>query len=232
MTADRSPAAGVYGGLVEERGLGGSHHRLLAEVRRGAKVLDVGCASGYLGGPLTESGCTVVGFERDPRAAAIARGRCACVVIGDFASEADRAVLPRDFDFVLMGDVLEHLADPWAALRAVHDLLAPGGRALVSLPNVAAWPVRLALLRGRFEYVEFGILDRTHLRFFTRESAHALARDAGFMVEHEHLVHLEREPGLLRRALPRLTHVVDRGLVRASPGLFAQQFVLRLRPLP
>ena len=230
MTTSPDAEAGVYAARVSRHGFGGSHHRLLAEVRDGARVLDVGCATGYLAERLSARGCAVVGFERDARAAAQAEAHCREVIVGDFEVEADRAAIPGPFEYVLMGDVLEHLAAPAAALRSVHGLLAPGGRAVVSLPNVAAWPVRLGLLRGRFEYADTGILDRTHLRFFTRATAHDLAHDAGFAVEHEHRVHLERPPGVVARRLPLLAHAADRASVRVAPGLFTQQFVLRLRP--
>jgi 2-polyprenyl-3-methyl-5-hydroxy-6-metoxy-1,4-benzoquinol methylase len=232
MTAPTAQAgAGVYGGRVVTHGLGGSHQAILDEVRDGSRVLDVGCASGYVASLLAARGCEVVGFEHDPGPAELARAHCSEVHVGDIQDPADRAALPRAaFDFVLFGDVLEHLADPWEALRFAHELLASGGRAVVSLPNVAAWPVRLGLLAGRFDYADFGLLDRTHLRFFTRAAAHALVRDAGFTVERERFVHLERQPGPVRRALPLVTSVADRAIARAWPGMFAQQFVLRLRP--
>jgi 2-polyprenyl-3-methyl-5-hydroxy-6-metoxy-1,4-benzoquinol methylase len=231
MSAAGSTAgtAAVYAQCVATRGLGGSHRRILEAVPPGSRVLDVGCASGYLAALLSERGCTVVGFERDPAAAALAREHCEEVVVGDLESAGDREAIPAGFGVVVIGDVLEHLADPWGALRFVRGLLAPGGIVVVSIPNVAAWPVRLDLLRGSFDYAEFGILDRTHLRFFTRASARALVRDAGFVVEHAWLVVLERDAGRLRRALPAVAGVADRVLVHLAPGLFAQQFVFRLR---
>jgi 2-polyprenyl-3-methyl-5-hydroxy-6-metoxy-1,4-benzoquinol methylase len=231
MTTHPGEPAAVYRRRVESHGLGGSHHHILAEIPPGARVLDLGCASGYLAAAMAALGCTVVGFERDPAEAELARRHCEEVIVGDVEAEDERAAIPGGFDVVVMGDVLEHLADPWAVLRFVRGRLAPGGFALVSVPNVAAWPVRLGLLRGRFEYADLGILDRTHLRFFTRETAHELARSSGFAVERERLAHLERPPGPVRRALPLPANLVDRALVRLLPGLFAQQFVLRLRPV-
>ncbi len=79
-------------------------------------------------------------------------------------------------------DVLEHLPDPERALAAARRLLRPGGRLFVSVPNVANLTVRLSLLFGRFEYGDRGIMDRTHLRFFTRKSALRMVRGAGFEV--------------------------------------------------
>lgn len=223
-------ADGTYGELVAEHGLGGSHRRILDEVADGARVLDVGCASGYLAALLSSRGCSVVGLEPDPASAAKAGAHCEQVVVGSIESSEDRAAISGRFDYVIFGDVLEHLVDPWAALRFARGLLAPDGAAVISVPNVAAWPVRLGLLAGRFEYADFGLLDRTHLRFFTRATAHELARSTGFRIERERFVHLERRPGPLRRALPLPASLVDRALARVWPGLFAQQFVLRLRP--
>jgi 2-polyprenyl-3-methyl-5-hydroxy-6-metoxy-1,4-benzoquinol methylase len=220
----------VYAERVAAHGLGGSHALILAEVTPGSRVLDVGCASGYLAAEATARGCTVVGFERDPAAAALAEAWCAEVIVGDLESDADLAALPRGFDAVVIGDVLEHLTDPWRVLRELRGVLAPGGVVVLSLPNVAAWPVRLGLLRGRFEYTDTGLLDRTHLRFFTRRSAEALATGAGFTIERARFQHLERPPGPVRRRLPLATSVADRAMARLWPGLFAQQFVLRLRP--
>src|SRR5439155_24466058 len=79
----------------------------------------------------------------------------------------------------------DHLVDPLATLEWARGLLAEGGRAIVSLPNVAHWSVRWSLLVGRFDYADYGLLDRTHLRFFTQRSAHRLAADAGFQVVRE-----------------------------------------------
>ena len=101
-------------------------------------------------------------------------------------SSSRRILSDRQFDVVLLLDVLEHLRDPERILRRARRALT-GGRVIVSLPNVANVTVRLTLLFGRFEYTERGILDRTHLRFFTRRSALRMLRDAGFTVEHREM---------------------------------------------
>src|SRR4051812_48641214 len=158
---------------------------MLAQVPAGVRVLDVGCATGYIAAPLAARGCEVTGFERHPPSAAVAAAHCATVVVGDIESNEDRARIDSSFDVVLLGDVLEHLVDPWETLGFVRTILSPSGVAITSIPNVAAWPIRLALLRGSFDYAEVGLMDRTHLRWFTRASAHELARAAGFAIEHE-----------------------------------------------
>jgi 2-polyprenyl-3-methyl-5-hydroxy-6-metoxy-1,4-benzoquinol methylase len=215
---------------VAERGLGAAARLMLAEVHDGARVLDVGCATGYIAARLAERGCPVTGFEVDPASAALAEEHCERVIVGDLESPADRAAIPAGFDVVLLGDVLEHLVDPWAALSFVRGLLTPDGVVVTSIPNVAAWTVRLELARGSWRYTETGLLDRTHLRFFTRRTAHELVRGAGFEIERERFSPIEQPPGVLRRIAPLPTDVAVKALLRVWPELMAQQFVLRLRP--
>jgi 2-polyprenyl-3-methyl-5-hydroxy-6-metoxy-1,4-benzoquinol methylase len=230
MTSPAIARVAPYGEAVARRGLGAAARFMIDEVPDGARVLDVGCATGYVAERLTARACAVTGLERDPVAAAAAERHCEAVLVGDLESRVDREAVPRGFEVVLLGDVLEHLVDPWETLRFVRDLLAPSGFAVASIPNAAAWTVRLALMRGRFEYADQGLLDRTHLRFFTRATAHELVRGAGFAIERERFSPIEQPPGVMRRLLPRATDVAVKTLLRVWPELFAQQFVMRLRP--
>lgn len=155
-------------------------------VPRDARVLlDVGCGAGAFGAELkkTRPELEVWGIEYDPRAAGRAAEVLDRVLTGDAVAVA-RELPPGRFDCVTLNDVLEHLVDPAALLAAVRPLLAPQGRVVVSLPNVRYFHnvVDLAL-RGRWEYTDEGICDRTHLRFFTRASMIALLEDRGFRVE-------------------------------------------------
>jgi 2-polyprenyl-3-methyl-5-hydroxy-6-metoxy-1,4-benzoquinol methylase len=222
-------ADGPYAALVARHGFGESHRLVLAEVPDGARVLDVGCATGYLAAELTRRGCTVDGIEFDPAAAEQARAHCRAVVTGDLEAplihaEVERMLAGVRPDVIVCADVLEHLRDPWAVLAWLRTLLAPGGRAIVSVPNIAHWTARRALLRGRFDYADFGLFDRTHLRFFTRASAAELARRAGFAVRAERPA---GAPLPLESRVPALGRVRDR-CVRRCPELLALQFVLVL----
>jgi glycosyltransferase involved in cell wall biosynthesis/SAM-dependent methyltransferase len=152
-------------------------------VGRDRRVLDVGCAHGYLAEVLTAQGCRVIGIERDPEDAARARAHCDLVIEHDVEDPGWVAHLPeRDFDAVVLSDVLEHLRDPAALLRRIGGVLAPGGMIVASVPNVAHVSVRLELLLGSFRYESLGILDATHLRFYTRETLEALFAECGFAV--------------------------------------------------
>jgi methionine biosynthesis protein MetW len=221
--------SGPYADLVAAHGLSAAHRIVLDEVPDGARVLDVGCATGYLAAELARRGCTVDGIEVDPAAAQQARTHCREVVVGDVEAPAARADVERMLadsrpDIIICADVLEHLRDPWTVLAWLRTLLAPGGRAVISVPNIAHWTGRRALLRGRFDYTDYGLFDRTHLRFFTRASAAELARRAGFAVRAERLA---GAPLPLESRVPALGRVRDR-CVRRYPELLALQFVLVL----
>src|SRR3954447_6307278 len=148
------------------------------------RVLDLGCAAGALGAGLKarDGAPEVVGVEFDPGYAATARGRLDRVIQGDVSEVLAREDLGR-FDCIVAADVLEHLVDPWDALRRAAALLAPGGTAIISLPNVRFFEIFWQLgARGRWPRREQGIFDSTHLRWFTLKDARELAADAGLRV--------------------------------------------------
>jgi SAM-dependent methyltransferase len=222
-------AGGPYAALVAAHGLSASHRLVLDAVPRSARrVLDVGCATGYLAAELAARGAEVIGVEFDPAAAAQARAVCAEVVVGDLEAAGTRAAVQQatagGVDVVVCADVLEHLRDPWSALAWLRTLLSEGGVAVISVPNIGHWTARRALLRGRFPYADFGLFDRTHLRFFTRDSARELAHRAGFAVLEERPV---PAPLPLESRVHALGRVRDRS-VRRCPELLALQLVLLL----
>jgi 2-polyprenyl-3-methyl-5-hydroxy-6-metoxy-1,4-benzoquinol methylase len=222
--------AAPYAALVAAHGLSPAHRLLLDAVPPGARTLDVGCATGYLAAGLAARGCAVVGVEADPPAAATAAasGAFERVLTGDVEAAECRAELRTlaPFRGLVCGDVLEHLRDPWGALAFLATLLAPNGRAAVSVPNAAHWTARRALLCGHFPYAEHGLFDRTHLRFFTRASARALVAGAGLRVVAERFA---PAPVPLQARVPALARL-ERVAARARPELFALQVVLVAAP--
>lgn len=151
---------------------------------RSARVLEIGCGAGGTLDWLKASGRAewVAGIELDAAAAARARPRLDLLLEGD----ADRLLAhfpPQSFDLILCLDILEHLVDPWQTLRQLRTLLRPGGQLIASLPNIRHYSILLPLLlAGRWRYTEAGILDRTHLRFFSRETACSMLQQAGWQV--------------------------------------------------
>jgi 2-polyprenyl-3-methyl-5-hydroxy-6-metoxy-1,4-benzoquinol methylase len=213
-----------------------SHSVLLALLGdgRGRRLLDVGAADGFLAEILSARGWTVTAVERDPVRAEQARGKCRELIVGDVAD----AVAGRSdwFDAIVFGDVLEHLDDPLAILRSATAALAPGGLVLVSVPNVAHLFVRLSLLLGHFDYADRGILDRTHLRFFTRRTFLALLAQAGLEVDAFRVTPVPLPlvaPAHRHRVWLRVTHALSARASRWWPQGLAYQFVASCRlPAP
>lgn len=150
-----------------------------------SRVLDIGCSGGVLGAELVRrKQCVVLGIDSDDTSTRAAAAHYERVFVGDIQSPFE---LPDEylggFDVLIFGDVLEHLLTPQTALRQFQRYLKPGGIVLISIPNVANWMNRLLLLMGRWEYEDCGILDRTHLRFYTYPTAQRLVEDAGLHVD-------------------------------------------------
>ena len=147
------------------------------------RILDVGCASGALGKALKDrQACHVTGIELSETAAQTAKEVLDEVLIGE-ALPLMQAMPEARFDCIVLADVLEHMERPDLCLKEVPRLLKENGRLVASLPNVRHWSVIRNLLEGRWDYEEAGILDRTHLRFFTRESMLPMFAEAGLLIE-------------------------------------------------
>lgn len=195
------------------------------------RVLDFGCGGGGLGRTLKRArpGIEVRGVE--PVADQAERARR---VLDDVCVGGAEGPLPAGWprpDCIVFADVLEHLVDPWAAVRRARELLAPGGSLVVSIPNVRHHSVLADLLRGRFDYRDAGVLDRTHLRFFTAATARELCERAGFVVERMERV-LDPPAGLpspLRKLAQRTSVDDGRGPWSALADACTVQYLLLAR---
>lgn len=197
----------------------GTHGTIIRVVENGGRTLDVGCASGYLGAQLAAQGCTMWGVDLDEEALIEAAPHYLEVRRLDLESERELPWPRLFFDTIIAADVVEHLKEPVVVLEVLRNHLRPGGRLVVSVPNVAHASVRIPLVLGRFRYRETGILDRTHLRLFTFRTARELVEAAGFRVASvcggtDHFGHLVNAPGI--------------GLL--TRGLLAYSIVLVARP--
>ena len=199
----------------------------------GKRVVEFGCSTGYVSRILKERGCYVVGIEVDPDAAARAREVCDRVKVGDL-DELDLAseLGGETFDVGLFGEVLEHLKYPQRALMQTRQLLAPGGYVVVSVPNIAHASIRLALLKGEFDYEEMGILDDTHLKYYTRKSIVDLLEGCGFMVDQVDWTEQKISENRMREVLDPLGLSRMEEIVKAfsSTEAVAFQYVIKASP--
>lgn len=155
-------------------------------------ILDVGCSAGYLGEYLRAQGHHVTGIDITPEAiekAAEFLNEAHCMKVEDYFADHPE----RKFDVVIFGDVLEHVTNAEEVLRLTARALKPRGRVIASIPNVSHLAVRAMLLEGRWEYANLGLLDRDHVRFFTRETIQKLFDDAGYDVNEMRSTHLPVE---------------------------------------
>jgi 2-polyprenyl-3-methyl-5-hydroxy-6-metoxy-1,4-benzoquinol methylase len=149
------------------------------------RVLDVGCGAGGFGTTLREvlgDGATIVGLEAVPTQAEAARHDHGFddVIAGYFPEALDG--YPHSFDAIFFNDVLEHIVDPWSVLRQVPRFLSDEGRVVAAIPSIQYAPVVFKLLRGRWDYVDQGTLDRTHVRFFTKATMVEMFESCGYDV--------------------------------------------------
>jgi O-antigen biosynthesis protein len=161
-----------------------SHKKMLNLIGEQKTVVDFGCNTGYMAQFLNARQCQVVGVDISSDAAAIAEQYCAQVIVADLDFTPLAELFPQQtFDVAIFGDVLEHLRDPWTVLEQTRAILNPGGYVVASIPNIAHGAIRLALLQGDFDYEKQGILDNTHLRFFTRKSVEEMFEVSGYLVD-------------------------------------------------
>jgi SAM-dependent methyltransferase len=171
-------------------------------------VLELGCGAGATGAlALREGRCgSWIGVERFASAAREAEISLTRVHVGDI--EVMELPYPGEtFDALICGDVLEHLIDPGATLKRLVPLLKPGALFVGSVPNIAHWRIVLGLLRGAFNYVDEGAMDRTHLRWFTPASMRRLIEGAGLEVDRLQALGTGSGKRLLTRVMP-LSHLL------------------------
>ena len=160
---------------------------LLAEwefIPPGTKVLEIGPGPGHMTEALFKKKCQVTAIEMNPEMAPYIQPSCKRVIIANIEHLNMESELGSErFDVILLGDVLEHLQSPELLLRALKNHLAKDGFLVVSMPNVAHASVRLALLNGNFNYQRDGLLDSTHLRFFTLKTITDLFHNARYVIQ-------------------------------------------------
>jgi 2-polyprenyl-3-methyl-5-hydroxy-6-metoxy-1,4-benzoquinol methylase len=201
--------------------------KFLSERPAPLRIMDVGTATGYLGAILKEKHHSVVGIESHAPFAALARRHYEQFHETDI--ETFNFPYREEFDYILFADVLEHLRNPEQVLKRALSCLKRDGRIIISVPNIANIIMRLKILLGRFEYDERGILDKTHLRFFTLASLKRMVAETDLWI-----IDIKATPipiqlvlaGTDHRLLSPL-HELHYTIVRSWKSMFAYQFVLK-----
>jgi 2-polyprenyl-3-methyl-5-hydroxy-6-metoxy-1,4-benzoquinol methylase len=211
-----------YSSHYYARRMTGAHH----------DVLDIGCGEGFFAAELVKDENRITGIDDRVAPANPAFERYYRADLDDGIAPVLEQLGEKRFDRILLLDVLEHLKHPEQILQQCHTALKREGFLVVSLPNVANFTTRLMLLFGRFDYQERGILDRTHLRFFTRKSARRLLEDNGYSIveERETVVPAELVLGLSPDNLAM--RLLNRMLAAATwllPGMFGYQIMFVAR---
>jgi len=228
-----TPSGEPQGGYAFKTFKYSSHYWILKKLeqeRKPVRILDVGCASGYLGKILGERGHHVTGIESDAAAAEEAGAYYDLLHVDDI--ETFSFPYRREFDYILFADVLEHLRDPAAVLRRSLPALTDSGTVVVSVPNIANWIIRLKLLFGNFDSTDRGILDKTHLHFFTLRTLRKMMSDASCRVLDVTPTPLPVElvlPLTARKAFAPL-HALHYALTLSWRTMFAYQFVVTAAP--
>jgi methionine biosynthesis protein MetW len=159
-----------------------SRYKIFKQVTTGSRVLEIGCESGRLANILTlKKKCTVYGVEKDPIMAVIAGSKC--VEMHNIDIENTEPPFETGFfDYIILGNVLEHMREPTEVLLRLKKFLSDKGFLIYSVPNIVNWHSRLTIFFGKFEYAESGVFERSHLRFYDLNSAKKLASEAGYCI--------------------------------------------------
>ncbi len=209
---------GMVSGAYDEKNaayFGGVRRDFLELLPQGGvdNVLEIGCGAGETGAAALAAGLAraYVGVEIAPQAAALARTRLTELHEGD-VERMELTWPDRHFDAVLMSEVLEHLVDPWSVVKRVASKLRPGALVLASSPNVAQFAILRGLLANRWDLTEVGVMDRTHLRWFTESTYRQMFEDAGIRVERSYAMAPPGPFGSIFNALTfnRLRHLTVR----------------------
>ncbi len=232
---DNSGSADIYDSPLDLNNANDPRTLALRLIAPGKTVLELGPATGRVTSVLSERGCRVVAVEQDGTMAPKLERYCSRVIVGDVERLSLEEVFGEQrFDVILAGDFFEHLAHPLELLRELKRYLSEEGCVVASIPNIAHGSIRLSLLQGKFEYTDVGILDRTHLRFFTLESILRLFTDAGFAIVDLQRVRQDpfKEPYIDRPQMnqPELRPDLKR-LIEDDPDAATVQFVVKAFPV-
>ncbi len=215
-----------------------THVKLLKRVPANSTVLEIGSATGYLTEKLLAKNCKVISVEKDKVMAAYAKNKLNSTIINCDVGKIEKhlSAEKNKFDVILLADVLEHLSDPYEVVETLKKYMKPKSKMIISVPNIANFAIRFNLLFfGRFDYQNFGILDKTHLKFFTKDTIERLFSDTGLKVIHFDAVAGFEVSKFYRLTVGRVTfrvrqlRSVEYLITRIFPRFFALEFIYEVK---
>ena len=211
------------------------NHDLLAQMPANARrVVEVGCMHGALAQAYRAAnpGVHYTGIDIDADYARVARQACDLALDGDiehFAQPAFDALFPSDC--WVFGDCLEHLRDPWRLLRRIRERIAADGCLVTCIPNAQHWSVQMRLATGLFRYEDSGLLDRTHVRWFTRVTMIELFQQAGWRIESGLSRRLpQAAPAALMDGIRKVAHAAGADAEQAAEDASVFQYLFKVVP--
>lgn len=208
-----------------------AHWLVINEVKPHSNVLDIGCATGYIAKELRKKDCKVWGIEIDKGAAKIAESIIEKVYVGDIKDVASFNLQRNFFDYILLQDVIEHIVDIEPILVSLKKYIKKDGRIIISTPNIANISSRLQLVLGKFEYTETGIMDRTHVHFYTKKTLLNLLEKMKYIIEKIDYSSDFGQIPLLGRYLRHTPKVVQYKVTQMFPTLLGIQFIIVSKPI-
>lgn len=222
----------VYQRLVEEKGFSPAQKIIFSLVKDG-RVLEVGSSSGYMTKEFAKAGCNVDVVESSGNAAKLAGKSARRVFVGSIEDQIVQQKIKDRYDFIICADVLEHLIDPEKVLLFLKKKLREGGKIIISLPNIAFWDARMELLKGKFDYQESGLMDKTHLRFYTYNGFIKTLKSLGFKIIQiypaEGRIPLEHTLRRLPLLGPLIIQAVKPSLMAIFPNLTLYHYVIQTK---
>lgn len=174
----------IYDKTYKEFGLSETQRKIIELVGNDKKILEVGSSTGYMTKLFFENNCFVDVVEVDKVSAKKAKKYAKKVISLSIEDEKVLKEIENSYDFIILADVLEHLVDPLAILKNLEKITTKNTKLIISMPNIASWVMRKQLFfKGDFDYKESGILDKTHLHFYTPETLKKLLRESGWNVK-------------------------------------------------
>lgn len=201
-------------------------HQLTLDLIAGhSRVLDIGCATGCFASALAKKKCEVWGIDKNSQSLKKAGKHCLKTFVIDVDDSSKLPVPKKYFDCVIILDVIEHLTHPENILSLIKPHLKDGGKVILSTPNIAHASIRWMLLQGDFRYASHGIMDDTHVHFYTRDSFGNLLKKNGFRILQMIPTNGMCKVPLLYKISDRLPPSWQYWLARMVPTLFSYQFI-------